>query len=119
MIKTTGFLLVLILALGATREIVCQVACAEPDAAHAAAACHDSGDIGGTLLQAVDDHCAGLEASPATTAVKVRTLQDQGVALATILRPVAQRLALASPTRVDLPPVFPSSPPHRTLVLRI
>jgi hypothetical protein len=117
-IRTFALLLVIVLGVSVTRDLVCQVACAEPDAAHAAAACHDAGDVGGTLLQSLLDHCTVFDASPALTAIKVNGPRHQRAAIFA-LRSTAPLLTLAPPARVELLPVFGSSRAHRPAVLRI
>jgi hypothetical protein len=118
--KTAGLFLVIVLAVGAARDIVCQLACANPDAAHAAAVCHESGDIGATLLQAVQGHCAGLDAAPVLTFIKVNALQHQGTAMFTRLRSTPQPLALPPALLAQLPPGAACPfPGDRTSVLRI
>jgi len=119
-IKTTGLILAFVLGLGATRDIVCQLACAEPDAAHRTAACHESGNMGGALLQAVQDHCVAIEGSPATAPMKVSALSDRGVVMSARVHSSSPPPTLTPPARCELPPgACCSSRAFSSSVLRI
>jgi hypothetical protein len=115
-IKTFGVLLVTVLVVSATRDIVCQLACAELGAAHAAAACHEPGEMAGAVVQATD-HCTAIDSSPSLAAIKINALQHQGIAVSAF-RSTTQLLTLP-PTRIALPLVACSPHANCLSVLRI
>jgi hypothetical protein len=71
-----------------------------------------------TVLQAVQDHCTTLGATPSLTAVKVNALQHQSAA-PVALRSPTETLTLAPQARIDGPAPSCSSRAHCTAVLRI
>jgi hypothetical protein len=114
-IRAFGLLLVIVLAVSATRDIVCQLACAEPHAAHATATCHESGDVAGTLVQAIQDHCSGLQSTPALTGAKINAVH-KGTAVGGYLKPAPPYSPI---TALELPAMCGFSHQLRTAVLRI
>jgi hypothetical protein len=115
-IRILAALLVVVLGVGSTRDILCQLACAEPDAAHAAAACHETGDRGGTLLQTAEDPCLALDAAPATT-IKGAAAKEQRSVTAT--RAPVNSGPLSPPVRLDVRRLVCSSAAHCSAILRI
>jgi hypothetical protein len=118
-IRTSVLILVLALALTAARDLVCQLGCAKPDAAHASATCHESGDMGKTLLSSQETiHCAAVATETTTGTIKLTVAREQAslaaVAVEAIAQPVAVTIDLVSSSRARKLAAYP-----RPTVLRI
>lgn len=118
-IRTCALLLALALAATATRDIVCQLACAEPDAAHAAATCHESSSLATPAMQDAQAHCLADATSPATIAVKLTTPKDDSPLV--LHSPTPATLAPRHAWLTQLDESYPSrrSTPGHRFVLRI
>jgi hypothetical protein len=117
-LRTSALILVIVLGFASTRDLVCQFACAEPDAAHAAATCHESSDLGRTLLQAKTIHCDALATGTTTSAIKPTVAREQAgvtsVAADVNWQPVAVAIPIRSSSRAGVLPIY-----SRPTVLRI
>ena len=95
MFRTPALILVIVLGFASTRDLVCQLACADPDAAHAASACHESGDMGRTLLQAKTIHCDAIETGTTPSVVKPTAAREQAGIISAAADVDSQPVALA------------------------
>ncbi len=121
-IRLTGLLLATTIAFGAARVVICELACAEPGAAHAAGACHETDETTDTIGPLDSDHCISLQSTPALTTLKITAAQPRPIVLAVHSSTASQSQSVAftstTSSEFDLG-ARAASRLHRTTVLRI
>lgn len=119
MIRHTALLLIITIALGATRLLACELSCADFVAAHESPACHAA--HGGDVLVSGSGHqCDHYVVSPALTTPKASAAQQSGTVMGDVLSRGSDQRAAWTLRVLALPQGVPFvSHAPRASVLRI